>query len=120
MENEIMDALRETVRAQQKGHKNDDIFTVGEQLLEIAEREPASAELLAKDLKVDGMGLSDAAKALREYADKNRKGARCFCITPAVADGILRKFYGLPEREEVQEPEVRAAATGRIDLSDFF
>lgn len=75
MANEIMDELRETVRAQQKGHKDDDVFTVGEQLMEIAEREPASAELLANDLKVDGMGLADAAKALRDYAGKNRKAA---------------------------------------------
>lgn len=120
MANELLDELRETVRAQQKGHKDDDVFTVGEQLMEIAEREPASAELLARDLKVDGMGLSDAAKALREYAAKNRKGARCFCITPLVADGILRKFYGLSEREEARQPEVMAEAPGRIDLSDFF
>ncbi len=47
-----MKELRELIEKQRKGHKNDPVFMIGEQLLEIAEKEPASLELLKKDLTV--------------------------------------------------------------------
>lgn len=106
------------IEEQQKGHENEPLYMVGEQLKDIAERESASAEILEKDLSVGGMGLADAAAALKDYADKNHGKAKCFCITPIVAEGILRKFYGLPEasikEEQIPEPE-----STRIDLASF-
>lgn len=107
------------IEEQQKGHENEPLFMVGEQLKEIAEREPVSAELLEKDLAVEGMGLAGAAAALQKYSDEHHGKAKCFCITPKVAEGILREFYGLPvpeakEKETRTEPE-----SERIDLASF-
>ena len=113
--NGAMTRLSAIIEAQQKGHEDDPIFMIGEQLKEIAERESASAELLEHDLTVDGMGLESAAKALKKYADEHSKRRGCFCISPKVAEKILREFYGLGEPAEVKSP----TAPGRIDLSSF-
>ena len=107
--------LRAIVEEQQRGHEGEPLFAVGCQLLEIAEREPASAELLERDLTIDGMKLEDAAKKLQEYADKNHGKQKCFCITPSVAEGILRKFYGLGKAAKVPEETEEAG----IDLADY-
>lgn len=116
----IMQKLISLIEEQQKGHENEPLFMVGEQLREIAEREPFSAELLQKDLETDGMKLADAAAALQKHADENRGKAKCFCITPKVAEGILRKFYGLPEAVTVEEKKSEDADKGsRIDLASF-
>lgn len=116
-----MTNLEMLIAAQQKGHENEPRFMIGEQLKEIAEREPKSAELLEQDLQVKEMSLEAAEKKLKEYADKNRKG-NCFCITPLVAEGILREFYGLPKRDEAAEEErteAKPAKNGFIDLSNY-
>lgn len=101
--------LREKIRAQQ-GEEGADVWMIGEQLLEIAEREPASAALIEKDLEVADMSLPEAAKAMKAFADeKHRKvKGRCACVTPKEADGVLRKFYGLPLRDEAQAEPVAA------------
>ena len=117
-----MSKVFEIINEQQKGRENTPAFMIGEQLKEIAAREPASAELLEKDLIVAGMGLDGAAKKLQEYADANHKTAKCFCITPIKAEEILREFYGLPKREEKRNEAVSLSdekEMGRIDLSDF-
>ena len=118
-----MSKVFEIIEQQQKGRENTPAFMIGEQLKEIAAREPASAELLEKDLIVAGMGLDGAAKKLQEYADANHKTAKCFCITPIKAEEILREFYGLPKRAgmptETLAEKVEASNPGHIDLSDF-
>lgn len=93
--------LEEKIHAQQ-GEEGTDIWMIGEQLLEIAEREPLSAELIEKDLEVAAMSLPEAAKAMKAFADeKHRKvKGKCVCVTPKEADGVLRKFYGLPEKAD--------------------
>ena len=106
--------LIDKIRSQQKGHKNDPVFMIGEQLLEIAGSEPLSAQLIEKDLDVPEMSLSAAARHLQSYADSNHGKAKCFCITPSVADRLLREFYGLPIPEE-NAPEKKEADSG--DLS---
>lgn len=121
--------LLNKIRAQQ-GAEGTDVWMIGEQLLEIAEREPASAALIEKDLDVASMSLTAAAVAMKAFADKKRAGMKerknCVCvITPKEADGVLRRFYGLPEAGEVAEPapakEVASTTdSGTIDLSDFF
>lgn len=118
-----MKKLFEIIAEQQKGHENEPLFMVGEQLKEIASREPASAELLKKDLATEGMGLYAAAAALKQYADKNRGKARCFCISPHIAEKILREFYGLPSAEPASnvsnESPKEDSETAYIDLSSF-
>lgn len=113
----IMEKLHQMIEAQQKGQENTPAWMIGEQLKEIAAREPASAELLEQDLANEAMSLKAAAKKLQEYADKHHGSARAFCITPKVAEGILRDFYGLPKAGEA--PAAPAPEEGYIDLSSF-
>lgn len=112
-----MEALRKLIQDQQGSTETEPRYMIGEQLLEMAEREPACAELLEKDLVVKEMSLDAAAKKMKEYADKNHKGAGCFCITPKVAEKILREFYGLPDPGK--EPEQEAPKADYIDLASF-
>ena len=67
-------------------------WTVAEQLIEICRREPGSAALIAQDLDNPDMDITHAEGQIKAYADANRKGAKCFCVSPAQAEGILRKF----------------------------
>ena len=114
--NDVLKKLCEIIEEQRKGHEDEPIFMIGEQLKEIAERESACAEILERDLLVDGMGLEGAAKALKKYADKHSNKRGCFCISPKVAEKILREFDGLPEPSKKLE---QTAAPGYIDLSAF-
>ena len=81
---------------------------VGEQLKDIAAENPKCAEILARDLEVDGMAIWSAEAALKKAADKRSKGKGCVCVPPNEADAILREFYGLPAREE-SEPKTEAS-----------
>lgn len=114
-----MTELEIMIAKQQEGHENEPAFMIGEQLKEIAAREPRSAELLAQDLTVKEMSLEAAAKKLQEYADKNHGKARAFCITPIVAEGILRKFYGLPKAGNEASAPTPAPKDDYIDLSSY-
>ena len=113
-----MKKVIEIITEQQKGHENDPVFMVGEQLKEIAEKEPISAELLEKDLLIEGMGIKDAEAKLKDYADKHHKSARSFCIGPQLAEKILREFYGLPSPEQETKATDEPVST-YIDLSSF-
>ncbi len=106
------------IAEQQKGKEGTPAWMVGEQLKEIASREPVSAELLEKDLAVPEMNLEKAADQIKKKADelhKKQKG-NCVCVPPDVAEDVIRKFYGLPKRgETVYKP------TGPqvLSLADF-
>lgn len=108
-----MERLIEIITRQQQGHENEPLFMVGEQLKDIASREPMAAEILERDLELENMSIKAAATELQKYADKNHGSTKCFCITPKVAEKILREFYGLPTLEETK------AQPGFIDLSNF-
>lgn len=101
------------IEEQQKGKEGTAPWMVGEQLKEIAEREPACAELLAQDLTVEAMSIVAAEKKIKAYADGHKTG-NFACVTPKVAEGILREFYGLPEREATTTTEPMI-----FDLSAF-
>lgn len=115
-----MSKLYDLIAEQQKGHETEPRFMIGEQLKEIAEREHLSAELLERDLEIEEMNLEAAEKHFQEYADRNHGKAKAFCITPKVAERLLREFYGLPIPEE-NAPEKKEAdsSAGYIDLSSF-
>ena len=113
--------LHEIIAFQQKGHENEPIFMIGEQLKDIVSREPGIREILERDLLVDGMDLAGAASYFKKYADKNRKNAKCFCISPHVAEKLLREFYGLPDCAIESKKETAPVKTsGFIDLNSFF
>ena len=109
-----MKKLQEIIAQQQKGHENEPRFMIGEQLKEIAEKEPLSAELLERDLQIEEMNLAAAERRFQKYADENRKSSKIFCITPIVADKLLREFYGLP----TDKPEEQTSSEF-IDLTSF-
>ena len=115
-----MSKLFDLIAEQQKGHETEPRFMIGEQLKEIAEREPLSAELLERDLEIEEMNLEATEKHFQEYANRNHGEAKAFCITPKVAERLLREFYGLPIPEE-NAPEKKEAdsSAGYIDLSSF-
>ena len=119
--NEFQKNVIALIEGQQKGKENTAPWMVGEQLKEIALNEPNSAELLAHDLTVKEMSIEAAEKKIAEYAAKHKPSAKapCSVVTPIVAEGILREFYGLPGRD--QEPtEAPKEATTIIKLEDLF
>lgn len=114
-----MEKLRELIEAQRKGKEDTPVWMVGEQLLEIAADEPDSLELLKQDLTVPEMSLENAEKQIKAWADKHKKG-NCCCVSPKVADGILREFYGLKSLDEKKsEAKETEKQNTLIDLDTF-
>lgn len=125
-----MEKLIEIIGKQQEGHEDTAVFMVGEQLKDIAASDPKCLEILKQDLEVDGMGIEDAEKEIKKYADKHKGKGKvpCFCVSPMIADEILRKFYGLPERVSdntnsqtsvVSEPAKAEVKKPALSLLDF-
>ena len=109
------DIVAAEIERQQKGKEGTAPWMVGEQLKEIARREPVSAELLAKDLAVEAMSIVAAEKKIKAYADKHKTG-NFACVPPKVAEDILRKFYGLTKPEDVPAKKTEPVT---ISLADF-
>lgn len=117
-----MEQLKKIIEEQRKGKENSPIWTVGEQLLDIASESPLNCELIKKDLQVKEMDLEHAERQLKAWADKQAKTKGCVCVSPKVADEILRKFYGIEVRGEgasKAEATPMAAPVDEIDLSSF-
>lgn len=87
-------------------------WMVAEQLKDICRSESHSAEILAQDLDNTAMSITAASAKIKAFADKNKVG-NFACVTPVEAEGILRKFYGLPERGAAVPNEVT------FDLADL-
>lgn len=114
-----MEKLRELIEAQRKGKEDSPVWMVGEQLLDIAAGEPDSLELLKQDLTVPEMSLDNAEKQIKAWADKHKKGNYC-CVSPKVADGILREFYGLKSLDEKKsEAKETQKQSTLIDIDSF-
>ena len=92
-------------------------WMVGEQLKGICLHEPRSAELIAQDLAVEAMSITEAEKKIKAFSDKHKK-RDFFCVIPAEADRILREFYGLPPLPAPGKPSPGLDG-GRIDPLDF-
>lgn len=88
----------EKIAAQQTGKTGTAAWMVGQQLRDILAADPTLEEIVNKDLDVDGMDLEHCAERIKAKADELHKqtNSRCVCITPDVAEGIIREFYGLP------------------------
>lgn len=112
-----METLRMMIEEQRKGKECTPLWGIGSQLMDMAAESTVARDLIKRDLAVPEMNLEAAAKHFATYADKNRGGKNQFCITPDVADGLLRKFYGLPDKP--QGGALPAADEGYIDLGDL-
>ena len=117
----------EMIEAQQRGIENTAAWMVGEQLKDICRADPGCAAIVAEDLQQKEMSLAACEKKIKAYADKNKKG-NSFCVIPTVAEDIIRKFYGLPERvqkgQETAEgpsrtPAPAEEASSLLDLGDL-
>lgn len=98
-----MTAIEKLREQQAKVKERSPQWMVAEQLIDICRNEPKSAELLEKDLDVKEMSIIKAEEKIKAFADKHKTG-NFACVTPAEAEDILRKFYGLPERDAEPEP----------------
>ena len=98
-------------------------WMVGEQLKDICRMEPQSAELIAQDLQVKEMGIVEAEKKIKTFADAHKTGSFS-CVTPAESDRILREFYGLSGQSETAGTVVGQSpmtSPGNVlRLEDFF
>lgn len=108
-----MEKLRELIREQQ-GDEGSVTFALGEQIIAICEGDSFAAGIVAEDIGSKGKGLKDLEKELKNYADKHHGKENTFCITPAVAEGIIRKFYGI-ERDKQEKKD----SSQMIDLLDY-
>lgn len=111
------------IAAQQKGKENTAPWMVGEQLKDICSKEPLAAELVDKDLDVKEMSLEECEKKIKAYADKHKQGS-CAVVPPNVAEGIIRKFYGIPEAREKERAAggvgpCREAESDIVDFTSF-
>lgn len=111
-----MNAIEKIEAQQSKLADTDPAWMVGEQLKDICRVDIHCEQIVREDLDSEAMSLQKAAEKLKKYADANHGKSKCFCITPKVADGILREFYGLPAVGEVINKE---PATDFVDLSAF-
>lgn len=92
-------------------------WMVAEQLKDICRQEPRSAELIAQDLQVEAMSITEAEKKIKEFADSHKNG-NFSCVIPMEADRILREFYGLPSPNEIKTTPL-STAQKRVDIADF-
>ena len=102
----IYDDLCAEIQAQTKDHAGDTVEMVGEQLLDITRGDDRAAEILLTDLQNKDMGVVNAEKKIKAYADdlNKKKGGNCVGVSPKKAEEILRKFYGLPDAAEEAAP----------------
>lgn len=107
------------ITEQQEGlSEADTVFGVGEQLKDICRESAEIAELVFQDLKNPEMSIKNAEAKIHAKANelhKQNKGKQ-ICVTPHIADKILRDFYGLPSKGEA--PATVSAPT-LIDINDF-
>ena len=101
MENLAVQKLREQ---QSKVKERSAPWMVAEQLMDICRR----------DLESPEMGIVQAEQKIKAFADAHKTG-NFSCVTPVEAEGILRKFYGLPEPDAGRRP--RGAVS--VNLADF-
>ena len=115
----------EMIEKQQKGLEDTTVFMVGEQLKDICRREPACAGIVAEDLTDPAMGIAFCEKKVREFADglHKKKGLKAVGVSPQAAEGIIRKFYGLPEAAPapaaVSEAPAAVKASAMLELDDL-
>ena len=113
----------EMIEDQQKGMEDTTVFMVGEQLKDICRADPTCAAIVEEDLQQEAMSIVNCEKKIKAYADeiKTKKKLRAVGVSPAAADQIIRKFYGLPEAtsEQAQVPTGEEVANAILDLDQL-
>lgn len=107
------------IEEQQKGKENTPEWMIGEQLKDICRREQESGAIIGKDFGI--ITLEKVAGKLKAKADelhRKQKGS-CVCITPMVAEEIIREAYGLPGAVPEKAPKQQNIDSDFLDLADF-
>ena len=111
----LEDAIRKIEAQQPKEHTT--VWCCGEQLKDILRDNPSLAEIVSQDLENKSMSIAECEKKIKARSDETHKkvgGPGC-SVSPYEAEDIIRKFYGLPERDE------RPKESGEVvNLADFF
>lgn len=69
-----LEAIRMLREQQSQVKEGSPQWMVAEQLMDICRAEPESAELIAQDLGVEAMSITEAEKKLKAYADSHKTG----------------------------------------------
>lgn len=123
MNEKLINEVIQKIDLQQKGKEGTAVYGVGEQLKDICRTTQGAAELVLRDLDVEEMSIDKCEKKIKERADElhKKKGGSSVCVTPAEADRIIRKFYGIPNNspdngQAVTEEKIKPDI---IDLESF-
>ena len=115
----IQEAISRLQEQQSRVKARSPQWMVAQQLMDLVRAEPQCGEILAQDLEVEAMSITEAEKKIKAFADSHRTGTFA-CVTPEESDRILREFYGLPPRSgwEADDPEPDGGLG--LDLADFW
>lgn len=118
-----MEAIEEIKRLQ-IGKENRPEWMIGQQLIDMIKADERIAPIIGEDLQNPGMSLEKCAEAMKKRADEihSKTKGNCVCITPAEAEKVIRKFYGLPDPDETVKlapPEEAGVFSDVISLEDF-
>lgn len=119
----ILIELSNTILKQvEKEEEYSPVRMAGRQLMDIVGHDEQAAAIVLEDLK-GGHTVQKCHDEIEKWA-KNHKAGKRACCPPDIADGIIRKYFGLPEAEAVfpKEPQpVSKHKTKRqtILLEDF-
>lgn len=115
----MLEQAIQAIETQQKSVKpRSPQWMVGEQLKDLCRQDAKCAELIARDLQVPEMSITEAEKKIKAFADQNRTG-NFACVTPMESDRILREFYGLPAAKEETRHKPEPAEPAMLNLLDF-
>ena len=112
-------AIQRLREQQSKVKERSPQWMVAQQLMDLVRAEPQCAEILAQDLEVEAMSITEAEKKIKAFADSHKTGGFS-CVTPAESDRILREFYCLPPRPAGAGGGLEAAGGLGLDLADFW
>ena len=109
-----MNAIEKIEEQQKQLTENSAPWVVGEQLKDICRADARCAELVAVDLDNEDMSLKKCEAKIKACADSHKTGRFAY-VSPQIAEGIIREFYGLPGAGETP----KAPAVDEINLDDY-
>ena len=117
----MFDLLCKKISSQQ-GEENTPVYMVGEQLKDICRAGGSEmCEVVLKDLELPEMSLAKCEAQIHAEADKIHKknGGSCACVSPKIAEDVIKKFYGIDAMADSQTPEKMEPSGGFLNLEDF-
>lgn len=115
----ILIELSNTIAKQvEKEDEFSPVRMVGRQLMDIVGQNEQAAAVVLEDLK-GGHTVQKCEAEIYKWAKAHKKGNRA-CCPPDIADGIIRKYFGLPEDGEKPQQRPQPKQKNKtINLADF-